>query len=146
MASDDARGRPAQAPPIEKIAQEAIEEARMVLPGIQALFGFQLMAIFNDKFRTLSEFGQRTHFVAMLLISLSIALIMTPAAYHRQVVPGSVPMSSLPLTGLPATTAEGCRNWMLKATMPMPKRKAIEVKVKALRSGFMGLSCERSAD
>src|SRR6185369_6028378 len=27
---------------------------------------------------------------------------------------------------------------MLKATMPMPKRKAIEVKVKALRSGFMG--------
>ena len=65
MASDDARGRPAQAPPIEKIAQEAIEEARMVLPGIQALFGFQLMAIFNDKFRTLSEF-ERTHFVAML--------------------------------------------------------------------------------
>ena len=90
MASDDARGRPAQAPPIEKIAQEAIEEARMVLPGIQALFGFQLMAIFNDKFRTLSEFDQRTHFLAMLLISLSIALIMTPAAYHRQVEPGSV--------------------------------------------------------
>ena len=58
--------------------------------GIQALFGFQLMAIFNDKFRTLSEFDQRTHFLAMLLISLSIALIMTPAAYHRQVEPGSV--------------------------------------------------------
>src|SRR4029079_617481 len=47
-------------------------------------------------------------------------------------------MSSLPLIGSPATTAEGWRNWMLKATMPMPKRKAIEVKVKALRSGFMG--------
>jgi hypothetical protein len=30
-----------------------IEEARMVLPGIQALFGFQLIAVFNDGFRDL---------------------------------------------------------------------------------------------
>jgi hypothetical protein len=29
----------------EKIAQEAIDEGRVVLPGIQALFGFQLIAV-----------------------------------------------------------------------------------------------------
>jgi len=90
MASEDASGKPKQPQQTEKIAQEAIDEARMVLPGIQALFGFQLIAIFNEKFGTLSDFDQRTHFLALLLISLSIALIMTPAAYHRQVEPGSV--------------------------------------------------------
>ena len=27
-----------------------LEECRMVLPGIQALFGFQLIAVFNSRF------------------------------------------------------------------------------------------------
>jgi len=74
----------------EKMAREAIEEARMVLPGIQALFGFQLMAVFNQRFNELGEGEQLIHFLAVLLIALSIGLIMTPAAYHRQVEPGSV--------------------------------------------------------
>jgi hypothetical protein len=75
---------------LEKIAQEAIEEARMVLPGIQALFGFQLIAVFNETFRRLDVAHQYLHFAAIVLIAISIALIMTPAAYHRQVEPGSV--------------------------------------------------------
>src|SRR2546423_11556181 len=74
----------------EKMAREAVEEARMVLPGIQALFGFQLMAVFNQRFSELGGRGQLIHFIAVLLIALSIGLIMTPAAYHRQVEPGSV--------------------------------------------------------
>jgi hypothetical protein len=74
----------------EKMAQEAIEEARMVLPGIQALFGFQLIAVFNERFQQLPQPEQNFHFAAILLIALAIAIIMTPAAYHRQVEPGSV--------------------------------------------------------
>ena len=35
---------------VMKKAQMAIEEARMVVPGLQALFGFQLIAIFNRRF------------------------------------------------------------------------------------------------
>jgi hypothetical protein len=60
-----------------------IEEARMVLPGIQALFGFQLIAVFNDGFRRLDPALQGAHLAAILLVTVSIALIMTPAAYHR---------------------------------------------------------------
>ena len=67
----------------EKIAQEAIDEGRMVLPGIQALFGFQLIAVFNERFRQLSEGEQLIHFTAIMLVAIAIALIMTPAAYHR---------------------------------------------------------------
>jgi Family of unknown function (DUF6328) len=62
----------------------------MVLPGIQALFGFQLMAVFNQRFNELTASEQLIHYIAVLLIALSIGLIMTPAAYHRQVEPGSV--------------------------------------------------------
>ena len=66
-------------------AQQTIEEARMVLPGIQALFGFQLIAVFNNRFQELTSCKQYTHFISLLLVALAIALIMTPAAYHRLV-------------------------------------------------------------
>jgi hypothetical protein len=70
-----------------KLAEAAtylLEESRMVLPGIQALFGFQLIAVFNEGFQRLS-FGQQTmHLAATTLIAIAIACIMTPAAYHRQ--------------------------------------------------------------
>jgi hypothetical protein len=70
---------------LEKQAQQAIEEARMVLPGIQALFGFQLIAVFNNAFGKLTGPEQVLHYIAVLMVAISIALIMTPAAYHRQV-------------------------------------------------------------
>ena len=72
----------AQDQPAEKMAREAIEEARMVLPGIQALFGFQLMAVFSQRFNELDHGEQALHFIAVLLIAESIGFIMTPAAYH----------------------------------------------------------------
>lgn len=74
----------------EKMSTAAIEEARMVLPGIQALFGFQLMVVFNERFTRLSESEQLVHLAAAILVALSIAIIMTPAAYHRQAEQGSV--------------------------------------------------------
>jgi hypothetical protein len=89
----------------EKMAREAIEEARMVLPGIQALFGFQLIAVFSDRFKWLTDFEQIAHFVAVILVALSIALIMTPAAYHRQVERSSVSEFFLHLTSWLITVA-----------------------------------------
>lgn len=65
-----------------------LEECRMVLPGIQALFGFQLIAVFNEGFaQKLSVLDQRLHLAAIALIVIAIAIIMTPAAYHRQTAP-----------------------------------------------------------
>jgi hypothetical protein len=82
----------------EKLARAAIEEARMVLPGMQALFGFQLIAVFNERFRQLPEFDQALHFLAVILIAIAIALIMTPAAYHRQTEQDTVSEFFLKLT------------------------------------------------
>lgn len=55
----------------------------MVLPGIQALFGFQLIAVFSERFKELTEDERLIHFSATVLVTIAIALIMTPAAYHR---------------------------------------------------------------
>jgi Family of unknown function (DUF6328) len=85
--TQDRQGKDEQA---DKMAMAAIEEARMVLPGIQALFGFQLIAAFNQRFQELAESDQIVHFVALLLVCLSIAIIMAPAAYHRLVECGSM--------------------------------------------------------
>jgi hypothetical protein len=40
----------ARAAALEEKTRTTIEEARMVLPGVQALFGFQLIAVFNNSF------------------------------------------------------------------------------------------------
>jgi hypothetical protein len=72
-------------------ARQVIEEARMVLPGIQAICGFQLVAVFNNRFDTaLSGSEQMLHLAAFLLVAAAMALIMTPAAYARQVERGYV--------------------------------------------------------
>jgi hypothetical protein len=64
--------------------EQILEEARMVLPGLQALFGFQLIAVFNERFSQLADAQKHLHLVAVLLTAVAIGLIMAPAAYHRQ--------------------------------------------------------------
>jgi hypothetical protein len=63
---------------LAKKAQITIDEARMILPGLQALFGFQMISVFNQTFSSISTTDQSIHLVALLLTALSIALIMTP--------------------------------------------------------------------
>ena len=62
----------------------------MVLPGVQALFGFQLIAVFNTGFNSLSTFDKDVHLVALLLNIVAIGCVMAPASYHRQVERNSV--------------------------------------------------------
>ena len=76
---------------LETAASHLIEECRMVIPGVQALFGFQLIAIFNQGFdEKLAEPVQVVHLTALMLTALSMALVMTPAAIHRIAEPMSV--------------------------------------------------------
>jgi hypothetical protein len=63
----------------------------MVLPGMQALFGFQLVAVFNRGFaQQLSPIEQRLHLPAIGLMAVAEALIMAPAAHLRQARPREV--------------------------------------------------------
>ena len=84
---------------LSQAAEYLLEEARMVLPGLQALFGFQLIAVFSARFADdLTPAEQRLHLLAILLVVVAIALIMTPAAYHRQSDPTEVTATFLELS------------------------------------------------
>ena len=72
---------------LSEAASFLLEECRMVLPGIQAIFGFQLVAVFNQRFGDLTEREQTVHFIAMSLNAIAIAMVMCPAAYHRMSMP-----------------------------------------------------------
>jgi Family of unknown function (DUF6328) len=73
---------------LSKAATLLLEECRMVLPGIQALFGFQLIVVFNPAFHEkLSDAERYLHLAAISLIIIAIAMVMAPAAYHRQIDP-----------------------------------------------------------
>jgi hypothetical protein len=72
--------------PLSKAALYLLEECRMVLPGIQALFGFQLIAVFSNRFsESLSVFEQRMHLIALGLVAIAASLVMTPASIHRHI-------------------------------------------------------------
>ena len=74
--------------PLSEAVTHLLEECRMVLPGIQALFGFQLIAVFNSIFRErLSSTEQYFHLAAVGLVAVAVALVMAPAALHRQTDP-----------------------------------------------------------
>jgi Family of unknown function (DUF6328) len=77
--------------PLSKAAEYLLDECRMVLPGIQALFGFQLIAVFNMGFdEKLTSSERHLHLVAIALVAIAVAIIMTPAALHRQKGPYDV--------------------------------------------------------
>ena len=76
---------------LEEAVKYALDEARMILPGIQALFGFQLVAVFNERFAEIFDrLGQALHLAALVCVALACALAMTPAAFHRQNAQGKV--------------------------------------------------------
>jgi hypothetical protein len=72
--------------PLSKAADYLLNECRMVLPGIQALFGFQLIVVFNQGFdEKLGPGQQHLHLMAIGLVAIAVVFVMTPAAYHRQI-------------------------------------------------------------
>jgi hypothetical protein len=62
-----------------------IEETRVIIPGLQALFGFQTISVFNERFDQLPEFVKDCHLLGLSMIIIAIGLVMTPAAYYRAV-------------------------------------------------------------
>jgi len=75
--------RTAQRTPLKTKIDQALTEARVVLPGAQALLGFQLVTMFMDGFDKLPNSSKFIHMASLALIALTTILLMTPAAYHR---------------------------------------------------------------
>lgn len=88
---DEAPEPQPQPQPLADTVRHILEEARLMLPGVQTLFGFQLAVVFNQRFQDrLSPTEQRLHLVAMALIAVAGGLLMAPAVYHRRAEPVSI--------------------------------------------------------
>jgi Family of unknown function (DUF6328) len=85
-------------PSVEDQIQHALTDARVVLPGAQALLGFQFVGVFLGGFEQLPASSQYIHVVSLTLVTLSTILLMMPAAYHRLVEQGQPSEHFLRLT------------------------------------------------
>ena len=80
--SADARGEtPAER--YDRNLDEILGELRVALPGVQVLFAFLLVAPFNQRFGTVSDFERRLYLAALLLTLLASILLIAPAIVHR---------------------------------------------------------------
>jgi Family of unknown function (DUF6328) len=68
--------------------EQMLTEARVILPGAQALLGFQLAIIVTRSFDALDASSKLLHATSLALVTLTVILLMAPAAYHRIVYAG----------------------------------------------------------
>jgi Family of unknown function (DUF6328) len=85
--------------PLDKKIDQMLTEARVILPGAQALLGFQLAVILTAAFDKLPGLSKATHAVALGLVALCTILLITPASYHRLVYGGEESGEFLKLGG-----------------------------------------------
>jgi NO-binding membrane sensor protein with MHYT domain len=76
--------------PLAEKIHHVLTEARLVLPGTQALLGFQLTAVLQSGFAALPVSSKAIYIVALVCLSVSVVLLMMPAAYHRIVERGEI--------------------------------------------------------
>lgn len=86
--SDSSPDAPTEAPKLEDKVRQVLTEARLVLPGAQALVAFGFVTTLTDAFDRLPALSRWVHLLSLGLISLSVILLIAPAAYHRIVEDG----------------------------------------------------------
>ena len=63
--------------------EQLLTEARVIIPGCQALLGFQFVATLTRPFSKLPDSAKYIHAFALCAVALAVTLLMTPATLHR---------------------------------------------------------------
>jgi len=69
--------------PLKTKVEQLLTEARVIIPGGQALFGFQFIAMLTTGFDKLPPSSQLMHTTALCFTALNVIVLMAPAALHR---------------------------------------------------------------
>lgn len=86
--SDDEPEDAMERTPLSHRIVEVLTEVRILLPGAQALLGFQLAMVLMDAFAQLPGAIQLVHLASLGFVALATIVLMAPAAYHRIVERG----------------------------------------------------------
>jgi len=70
-------------PDISERIKKVLIECRMALPGAQAFLGLKFAIVFAQSFERIPRSWQIIHFISLLATTVSIVLLIAPAAYHR---------------------------------------------------------------
>jgi hypothetical protein len=68
--------------------RQVLTESRVLLPGAQALLGFQFAVTLMETFDDLPRSLRVVHLASLGAIALTVVILITPAAYHRIVERG----------------------------------------------------------
>ncbi len=68
--------------------KQVLIECRVVLPGAQALLGFQLIIMWMTAFYKIPPVWKRLHLASLTSVAVCTILLIMPAAYHRIVEQG----------------------------------------------------------
>ena len=74
--------------PLPQKIEQMLTEARVILPGAQAMLGFQLAIVLTKAFEQLPPELRYVHAASLGLVAVAVILLMAPAAYHRIVYAG----------------------------------------------------------
>ena len=69
--------------PLKTKIEQMLTEARVIIPGVQALLGFQFVATLTNAFAQLPASVQIIHSDGLCAVALAVLVLMTPAAVHR---------------------------------------------------------------
>ena len=75
--------------PLSTRIEQMLTEARVIIPGCQALLGFQLIAMLTQPFDELPHDAKIMHAAGLCCVTISTILLMTPAALHRETFGGN---------------------------------------------------------
>jgi hypothetical protein len=131
--------------PLHAKIEQMLTEARVILPGAQALLGFQLIVMMTKAFDRLEPVAQTVHLIALMSLVLAIVLLISPAAIHRLAFQGRDdrrflgPASFIiTLALVPLTASISCDMWValfkLYGNDPLPTVAALTTA--ALLSGL----------
>ena len=102
---------------LAKAVSYLLEECRIVLPGIQVLFGFQLIVVFSTRFATaLTPHEQRLHLLATALVAVATALDHGAG----RLPPAERAAADQPVASArvhPACCSRACRRWRSRISL-----------------------------
>src|SRR5690242_7999367 len=74
---------PSEPTPLSTKVDQLLTEARLIIPGAQALLGFQLTVTLTKAFSELPMEAKIAHAVALCCLALTVLMLMAPAPLHR---------------------------------------------------------------
>jgi hypothetical protein len=68
---------------VDRELHELLEETRVVLPGLELLFGFLLILPFSERFAEVDTITRYVYLVCMVMTAAAAALMLATSARHR---------------------------------------------------------------